>query len=489
MVDLVTGDRLSPYLQMRLWPKQEAAVLWILERLRNREEGAWEKSRDAGASYIVVGVCIWLWLYEPGFKGTFGSRDADLVDSRDNPDSLFEKARIILRRLPDWMMPAGFSWRSHDNANRLVNPENGATITGEAGDEMGRGGRSTLVLVDEAAKVPRADKVEGAVSANADCIIWVSSANGPGNLFFRKVHGLPREQVFRLHYSDDPRKTPEWVAKKRGSMDAVNWAAEYEIDYSASVEGILIPAKWVQAAQRVAKLEPKLVAGSRLIAGVDVGGGKAKSVVVTRAGPIITNVFERLGADTTDTAYWALDCCKEAGADTLNFDAPGVGAGVSSTLSKAKGYPEITSYAVNTGVPPTDRVWPDDQTSAEQFGNLKIELWWLARTAFQKTFWHVSFLEGDEGFAPQPLEELIALPSGDTASDALAAQLSLMRWFRNEAGKRVAEKKEALRKRGIPSPDHADAFVLSFLEHEDELPTFDLSMGVMRRPNPWQIGD
>lgn len=484
--DPETGARLSPYLRFKLWPKQVEAVHWIRERIERQEEGAWKKSRDAGASYLLMIVALHAWLFEPGFKATFGSRDADLVDTRDDPDSLFEKARIILRRLPEWMMPQGFSWRVHDNSNRIVNPENGGTITGEAGEEMGRGGRSTMFVVDEAAKVKRAEGVEAALSGNTDCVIWVSSANGMGNLFYRKVMNLPAEQVFTLHYNDDPRKTPEWVAKKRGSMDAVNWAAEYEIDFAASMEGICIPAAWVQASQRLLALEPNLRPANKGVAGVDVGAGKAKSVVVPKHGPIVSAPSYRQDGDTTETAYWALEVCKETGCGDLNFDAPGVGAGVASTLSKAEGYPEIKSHPVNTGVPPTERIWPDERTSQQMFGNLKAELWWLARTAFQKTFWHVQHLLGEEGFVPQPLDELIALPADPT----LASQLSMVRWFRNEAGKIVIETKLQLQKRSVPSPDFADALMLAYLEPVGERGLGDLSGmggGDFARANPWAL--
>lgn len=486
-IDATTGRRLSPFLQFKLWPKQAEAILWVMERMRHREEGVWEKSRDAGASYVLMIVAVHQWLFEPGFKATFGSRDADLVDKRDDPDSLFEKARIILRRLPDWMMPEGFNWRLHDNLNRIINPANGASITGEAGEEMGRGGRSTLFVVDEAAKVKRADGVEAAISGNTDCVIWVSSANGMGNLFYRKVMSFPDHQKFRLHYSEDPRKTAEWIAKKRGSMDPVNWAAEYEIDYAASVEGICIPAAWVQAAQKLASLEPGVRRANRGVAGVDIGGGKAKSVVVPKHGPVIGPPHYRTGADTTDTAYWALDIAKETGCADLNFDAPGIGAGVASTLSKVdpQKYPGITSYPINTGLPPSNRIWPDERASAEMFGNLKAELWWLARTAFQKTFWHVQHLLGVEGFTPQPLDELVALPT----DNSMASQLSVVRWFRNEAGKIVIETKKQLQTRGIPSPDYADALVLTFIEAPDDgTHGIVIDADTFSRANPWAIG-
>ena len=60
--------------------------------------------------------------------------------------------------------------------------------------------------------------------------------------------------------------------------------------------------------------------------------------------------------------------------------------------------------------------------------------------------------------------DLLALPSGDKESDALCLQLSLVKWGRNERGKIVIEKKEALQRRGISSPDHADALMLTYVD-------------------------
>lgn len=41
------------------------------------------------------------------------------------------------------MKPKGFTEKVHDNYMRIINPDNGATVTGEAGDNIGRGGRTT----------------------------------------------------------------------------------------------------------------------------------------------------------------------------------------------------------------------------------------------------------------------------------------------------------------------------------------------------------
>lgn len=459
------GTRKSPYIPFKLWPKQREIILWLQDRVDEGEEGLIEKSRDTGATYLTAGFALHHWLFIPGFKATFGSRKVDYVDKKDNPDSIFAKLRIMLRRHPVELLPDGFNWAQHDNYMRLVNPATGAVISGEGGEDMGRGGRSSLYVVDEAAFVPNAETVEKALSGNTDCVIWVSSVNGMGNLFARKRHSiLAPHQIARLHWRDDPRKTEEWSAKKKESFsDPTAWASEYDIDYTASVEGICIPALWVESAKRLASLEPRLRAYATGVVGLDVGAGKAKSVAVPRKGPVVLPPLSRGDPDTTGTAYWGLQIANDNGCDALNFDAPGVGAGVSSTLMN-RDADDLTVVPVNTGVPPTERLWPDGRTSEEIFGNLKAEIWWLCRTALQRTHEHVLWLDGKTGGREHPVTDLLSLPSGDRDSEALCLQLSLVKWGRNERGKIVIEKKEALQRRGVSSPDHADALMLTFVD-------------------------
>lgn len=462
------GLAMSPFVRFQLWPRQVEFIHWMHERVQANEEWLTEKSRDVGVSYLCCGYALNRWLFVEGFKTTLGSRKVELVDKAGQPDSLFEKIRIMADRLPTWMMPDGYNRNIHSLFMRLMNPATGAIISGEGGDDMGRGGRSTLYIVDEGAFVPNAETVEKALSGNTDCVGWVSSVNGMGNLFARKRHSiLKARQIFRLHWRDDPRKTEEWARAKEDSLsDPTAWASEYEIDYSASLEGVCIPAKWVEAAKRIAALEPAiLITNQQGVAGLDVGAGKAKSVFINRRGPVVEPPRSRGDPDTTGTAHWALELSDKAKSARLNFDSVGVGVGVTSTLTHSD-RKKLRVTPVNVGDSPDERRrWEDGRTSDEMFGNLKAELWWLARVAFQRTYQHVLHLEGkteEQGAKQHPLSDLLAMPTGDVESDTLAGQLSLVRYFKNEKGKIVIEKKAELARRGVKSPDHAEAFVLTF---------------------------
>lgn len=473
------GSAAIAHLPFDLFKRQREFVLWMQARIRAREDGLAEKSREIGFTYMTGGVALWHWLFVPGFKSAFASRTKDLVDTVGNADSIFEKMRIMRDALPTWMLPPGFQASLHDNYCRLINPDTGDTIVGEGGEEIGRGGRNSLLIVDEAAFLTNGDRIDRSTSANSQCRIFGSTVNSPGDMFARKRHGgtLKAEQIFRFHFTDDPRKDKAWEANERARLDEHVFAGEYDIDYSASVEGIAIPAKWVNAAKRLkhalAEKGLTLEPDPRGQAGLDVGAGKARSVFAPRFGPIVLKPTAWGDPDTTETALRALD---EAEAvtltrsngtvcriKTLRFDEPGVGKGVLSTLSRHQ-REGITTVGVNTGVPPSDTQWPDGKSAEEKFGNLKAEIWMTMRERFRATYRMVLWLEGKPGGERAELSELISLPDDSDGPDAqrLSNELSVLKMFRNEKGKIVMETKIQLRKRGIASPDYADALALTF---------------------------
>jgi phage terminase large subunit len=129
---------------------------------------------------------VWLWLYWPGAAVGWGSRKEQLVDKIGDPDSIFEKMRIIIRNCPGSCCPPGFDADDHMPYMKIVNPETGATITGEAGDNIGRGGRKLIYFKDESAHYERPEKIEAALADNTNVQIDISSVNGLGNVFHRR---------------------------------------------------------------------------------------------------------------------------------------------------------------------------------------------------------------------------------------------------------------------------------------------------------------
>jgi hypothetical protein len=226
-----TGKK--PHMPFVLYDRQREFVEWLHARFMGRQSGLVEKSRDAGASWLCCAYALWLWLFKPGVAVGFGSQKIDNVDKLGVPKSLLEKVRIMIRFLPPELQPLGWSERDHASYMRIVNPETMATITGDGGDRIGRGDRTSIYFVDEAAFLDQPEAVEGALSMTTDVRIDVSTANGEGNPFFRRRMGgtVP---VFTFHWRQDPRKDEAWYDKMRSEFDPITVAREIDIDYGAS---------------------------------------------------------------------------------------------------------------------------------------------------------------------------------------------------------------------------------------------------------------
>lgn len=422
-----------------LFPRQVQYLRWLEERWQGKEDGLAEKCRDVGFTWLSVVFLVHKWLYVPGFKGSIGSRKEALVDKLGDLDSIFEKARFILRMLPRWMLPRGFSWKVHDNYMRLVNPETGATLTGEAGDNMGRGGRSSIYFVDEAAFIERPQKVDAALSQNTDVKIYVSTPNGRGNPFADKRFS-GNYPVFTFRWQDDPRKGQEWYDEQRKKLDPVVLAQEVDIDYSASITGIVVPAEWVQASRQ---REAPDVSGFGLQVGVDVARyGNDKSALVVRQGRVILSRYTRQwsGHDLVTSAGFVAEVVRELrglerGEPSIHVDGVGVGAGVVDVL-RSQGFQVVDVQAGSSAPSPG---------ADEPPCNLKRDwLWWRARQFFRE-------------------EDATITTDGDRSLlEALSTELSSPTYGFTSSGKIKVEGKDEMRKRGVASPNLADALIHTF---------------------------
>lgn len=462
-------DPKRPFKPFVLFPQQVEYLRWLEERLDAKETGIVEKSRDVGITWCSVVYAVHHWLFRPGFVASFGATTEDLVDQLGDVGTILEKARYLLRRLPSWMLPTGFSVDRHAMHKRIINPANGSVISGQVGDNMGRGGRSTIYFVDEAAHIPRAEQVDAATAANADCRIWVSSVKGMGNLFARKRHS-GEFKVFIFKLEDDPRKTPEWIEKKQREVEPWVWASEYNRDYGASLEGLICLKSWIDAAVELGKLFawPR---STSAVAGLDVGGGKAKSVLVVRDGPLVLMPEDWSDPDSIDLANRALAAARTAGAARLNFDAIGVGQGPLAVFRRRPEDDPMRVSAINVGLPASKTVVMKDGRTADQwFKNLKAFGWWALRQRLRNSYELLQHLKGQPGGAEHPLSDCLILPD----HMKLRTEINIPRWFTTVENRIIVESKDQLAKRQIPSPDYAEALVLTLITPPVETWTSDM---------------
>jgi len=437
-------------LPLLLWPRQAEFLAWLQRVEEAGDDGVVDKSRDVGVTWLVVAYFVWRWLTVPGWAGAIGSRKEDLMDRLGDPKTVFWKIEYVIRMLPAWLLPKGFDDRKHRAFGKLINPENGATITGEAGPEMGRGGRSSMYFLDEYGIMPRAQSVKAAVADNAASVIYASTATGPDTEFYSLVHdgNIPH---FRISWQHDPRKSPEWRDDYLRKYGVAITAREVDINYSGGGDSEVIPYDWVRAA-----IDLDLsFEGGPIIAGFDVAdSGEAESVLVERQGPRVLAIRAWRGVNPVESAHRVAEYAEAAGASLVRFDSIGVGAGVSGGFASRDRLPFQYS-AVNVGTATTGTRYEDapDRSARDRFANLKAELWWSLRLRF----WNSFRLHKGEPVDPA---SCISIPD----DRVLVAQISTPKIESNERGLMRIESKDALRRRGVRSPDRADALVLAFAD-------------------------
>lgn len=443
----------------KLFPKQREWVSFLIDRWKSQRPGITEKSRDMGLSWLMTSTACTLCLHYDGMAIGFGSRKEDYVDRLGDPKSLFYKARVFLDNLPVEFR-GGWDRKKHGAHMRLAFPETNATMTGEAGDNIGRGDRTALYLVDESAYLEHADAVDAALSQTTNCRIDVSSVNGMANSFAIKRHS-GKIRVFTFHWRDDPRKDERWYARQQEDLDPVIVAQEIDIDYQASTQGALIPSNWVQAAVD-AHLKLKLSATGQKIATLDVADeGKDGNALCIGRGPIVEELVEwsGKGSDIYDTTLKAFDLCDAHSVKTLRYDADGLGAGVRGDARiingerlKSSRRPPISVEAFRGSGEIVDPLKEDEKGRKNEdfFQNRKAQCWWSLRKRFEKTWRAVT-----KGTA-YDADELIFIPSGLALRPKLLLELSQPTYQLNNSGKVVVDKTPE----GAKSPNLADAVMM-----------------------------
>jgi len=452
-----------------LFPRQAEWVEWAIERWGAGEAGLTEKSRDMGLSWLAVSLSCALCLFNKGMAIGFGSRKEIYVDAIGSPKSLFAKARVFMSHLPPEFRGG---WQLDKNAPymRITFPDSGSVITGEAGDNIGRGDRTSIYFVDEAAHLERPELIEASLSATTNCRLDLSSVNGMDNPFARKRHSWPEHRVFTFHWRDDPRKDDEWYERiKEQLQDDTVVAQEIDINYTASVTGVVIPGEWVQAAID-AHIKLGIEPSGTRVGGLDVADeGPDLNAFAGRYGILLEYLepWSGAGSDIYKTTEKAFDICEAYDYGALRYDADGLGAGVKGDATAIKDKRgstlDVTPFRGSAAVIDPDARIPrvtesvskdkDERTNKDYFANAKAQAWWSLRLRFQRTYRAVV-----QGHPVTDPDALISLSSTLPKLHKLTAELSQPTYSENGAGKLLINKQPE----GSRSPNLADAVMIAF---------------------------
>ena len=217
--------------------------------------------------------------------------------------------------------------------------------------------------------------------------------------------------------------TRRWVKEKYSEWGPTHplWQARILGQFPTQSEDALFSLAWLEAAKY------REVGDGSVCAGLDVAGpGEDETVLYVRRGPRIVLCKAWSTPDPRGAVLAALLPFKSQ-LEEVKVDSVGIGYYMALHL-RDHGF-RVTE--VNVGTASSD---------TEKYANLKAELYWNLR------------LRAESG-------ELAALTDEKTIS-----QLAGLRYRHNSRGQTVIESKEEARKRGVKSPDRAEALMLAFAE-------------------------
>lgn len=467
-----------------LFKRQRDLVQFILSCLNDQESGLIEKSRDMGATWVCCALSVWLWLFRPGVSIGWSSRVLSLVDVIGDPKSIFQKMRLFIMALPKEFHPKGFREQDHLSHNRLINPETGAVISGEGGDNIGRGGRTLIYFKDESAHYERPELIEAALTSNTNCQIDISSVHGIGNVFHQKREAgidwspgavIPKGKirVFVLDWRDHPAKTQSWYdINKQSFIDRGLqhvWAQEVDRNYGAAVVGTIIKQEWVQASYDAYKHLHIKDDTAQYCAALDIadGGGDTNALAIRRGNELVA--IEEWGErDTGVTARRAINACKPLGTREspiqLQYDRGG-GYGAAFKAEHNRLVDEDQMPRTVRPVPwdaggevfyPEKRIVPRDRDSMlnkDFYANPKAQGWWELRRRFEITY----RARTEKGFTWDP-EDIISINSKMPLLRKLEKELCQPTMGQSSNLKLLVNKQPE----GMRSPNLADAVMMCF---------------------------
>lgn len=310
--------------------------------------------------------------------------------------------------------------------------------------------RYVLVIFDEAGSMPTAlwDAADSLVANENSRFLAIGNPDDPVSEFADVCKPGSGWNTIKIGYDDTPNFTgeavpedlrdlligPTWVEEKRKKWGETNpmFIAKVKGEFPEVTDGGLIAAKHVKAAQ-----ERRRSLGSPIVLGVDVGAGGDRNVICARWGDVARIIAADSQPDTMKTLGNVLAKQQETGATLVRIDKNGVGKGAYDRACEL-GHDDFEG--VNVGEAATDR---------EQFENLRAEAYWALRARFE---------DGDIDLDPE--------------DEDLAAELVALKWERSSRGRIKMESKLDMKRRGLGSPDRADALMLACLQ--DLRPTVDV---------------
>ena len=446
MAEGVDGQVLNPLdfardvLGVELWSKQQE----VLSALQDNRRVAVKSGNGLGKDYCAAVAVLWfLYCHDPAIvlstAPTF----------RQVRHVLWRQIRRLHRLAPDVL-----GGKVLDTRWELAEDRYAIGLSTDTADQFqGFHSPNMFIVVDEAEGVSDEiyEAVESVMTSASPRLLLIGNPTTVTGAF-RRAFYQERHLYYTITISalESPNveaeevlipglTSAEWVEERRETWGENNpiYRARVLGEFPDQAEDTLIKLSDIEAAaeQQTAPVDgdrsdesDEAVQLEETVLAVDVARfGSDRSVILRRRGNQVEDIqtFQKL--DTMQLAGWVVAAIKECHPDRMYIDEIGVGAGVVDRL-REQGF---NVRGINVA------------RRARQeaiFTNTRSEGYWKLRELFAS--------------------RQIKIPR----DNQLMGELAALRYNYDSQGRIYLESKEAMRGRGLPSPDKADALMLAFVE-------------------------
>lgn len=412
---------------------------WQQEVLEALDDGETKLSIRSGHGVGKTALCAWLathfLLFRDDVKVVVTAPSQDQMR-----DGLIPEINKWLGKLPDWMRHSIEPYT--DRITRSPSPTNNFISFRTARKEKpealaGIHAQHVMIIVDEASGVDEViyETGQGALSTEGAIAILIGNPTNPSG-FFYKTHNDLSDLWWtrRVRCQDSTRVSDRYIMSQARTygVDSREYRVRVLGEFPESGADAVIPRSFVESAIR--RYEDDTSLGRNIVWGVDPGRGGDPTGFVERDANQITDLKELKYDDLMSIVGWIKNrydrIPRSYRPSDIYVDSIGLGAGVADRLLEM----DLPVTHVNVAEAPS---------MSDRFTNLRAEIWYEVRDWFESREVSIN-VENDE-LVRQLVAELVAVNQKYTS-----------------LGKVQLESKEEMRRRGIKSPNLADALAVTF---------------------------
>ena len=285
-----------------------------------------------------------------------------------------------------------------------------------------------LLICDEASAIPEPvfESAAGSMSGHSATTVLIGNPTRNSGLFFKTHHQLSEDwNTMHVSCRDNPLVAEDFINQIKATYGEASNAFRVRVlgEFSLHEDDVLIPAELVDSAMdRDIVLDPK----EPIIFGVDVARfGDDRSVICKRQGSIVTEFKTWSGTDLMETVGKIVHEAEMDNPVEIMVDSIGLGSGVADRLREL-GY-NVRDVNVS-----------ESAAMNPQAARLRDDLWLTVKDWLN--------------------QRSCKIPR----SDELRQELCAPTYSFTSNGKIKVEGKSEMKRRGMRSPDIADALCLTF---------------------------